>query len=179
MDLDSGKVLAEVIPAKRGRILIDLYSRNWIGTASTVVLRRACLNEVGLFDETIDFGEEYDMWIRIAERSEFEYIDKPLVQYYIHETRLSTNWGKKISGIEAQIRKYSRHFATDTRSYSERFLSLGVYYCLNKDLKKGRRAFLDAIRIYPYEIRHYYNLLLSFLGADNFRLVKERNSTKY
>lgn len=173
MDRISGRVLEKVIPTKRGRILIELYSRNWIGTASTVVLRRSCLEEAGLFDESIDYGEEYDMWIRVAERSEFEFIAKPLVHYLVHNSSLSANSRIKISGINAQLKKYRLRFATDRKGHSYRYLLLGVNYCFTRDLKKGRQAFLEAIRYNPFELRNYYNLLLSFLGADYFKTVKD------
>ncbi len=180
MDLGSGKMFEEVMPVKRGRILEDLYSRNWIGTASTVVVRRSCLEEAGLFDEGIEYGEEYDMWIRIAEKREFEFISKPLVLYFVHRSSLTSNWDKTKSGLESLLSKYGKDFATDKKSHSHRYLSLGVSYCCIKDLKRGRRAFLEAIRIYPAEVRNYYNLLLSLLGAKYFILVKDlKEHTRY
>jgi hypothetical protein len=48
-----------------------------------------------------------------------------------------------------------------------------VYYCYNRKIKEGRKAFLKAIRIYPFEIRNYFNLGLSLLGADAFKKLKE------
>ena len=66
VDVATKDVLRTIRPGKRGHILHELCIRNWIGTASTVCLRRRCLDEVGLFDESVAFGEEYDMWIRLA-----------------------------------------------------------------------------------------------------------------
>jgi hypothetical protein len=52
------------------------------------------------------------------------------------------------------------------------YLSLGVIYCNAREPLKGRTALAKAIRLYPWEIRHYFNLGLSFLGADTFIRVR-------
>ncbi len=46
---------------------------------STVMLRRPLLDEVGLFDESLPAGEDYDLWLRIACRYPVHLIKKPLV----------------------------------------------------------------------------------------------------
>src|SRR2546422_857434 len=84
------------------------WSRDWIGTASTVCVRRHCFEEVGLFDESVEFGEEYDMWIRIAHRFDFRYIDEVLVGYGLHARRLSRNYDVMIRGLKRQLGKYDR-----------------------------------------------------------------------
>lgn len=173
VDRTNGRVLVQITPTKRGDIFHDMFIENWVGTSSIVLLRKGCFEKVGLFDEGIVFGEDYDMWIRISKEFHFEYIKTPLVRYYIHGNRLSTNLGMQIRGYETVSKKYEQFFVLNKKSYSRRYLVLGVFYCYHKDIKKGREAFLKAIRLYPFDIRCYYNLGLSLLGADNFRKLKE------
>jgi hypothetical protein len=77
-----------------------------------------------------------------------------------------------IKGIEAQIGKYSRLFSGNSKGFSRRYSVIGIYHCYNGDAKKGRQALWDAIRLYPFEIRHYYNFCLSLLGPKTFKKVK-------
>src|SRR5262245_46415024 len=111
VDTTTKKIVATIRPGKRGHILHELCEKNWIGTASTVCVRRECFDRVGLFDTSLEFGEEYDMWIRIAHAFDFRYIDKVLVRYGVHANRLSTNYARRINGVLRQLEKNGAFFA--------------------------------------------------------------------
>jgi glycosyltransferase involved in cell wall biosynthesis len=169
VDVATQQIFRTIKPRKRGHILHELCIRNWIGTASTVCLRRQCLDEVGLFDESVAFGEEYDMWIRIAHRFDFKYIDDVLVRYGLHSNRLSTNYDVMIAGLERQLQKHASFFAVDRTNYSRRYVWLGTLYCYRGDTRKGRRSFLEAIKVSPFKLDSYAYLGLTLLGARGFR----------
>jgi glycosyltransferase involved in cell wall biosynthesis len=171
IDRGNGKTF-RVTPTKRGNLFEELLIHNCVGTPSTILLKRKCFETVGLFDPNIVFGPDYDMWIRLAEKYHFECIPEPLIKYYIHGERLSNNYSLMISGIEAQMKKYSRLFGLNSRGFSRRYSVLGIYHCYNGDPAKGRQALWDAIKLYPFEIRHYYNFCLSLLGAKTFKRIK-------
>ncbi len=62
---------------------------------SAVFVRRSALIEVGLFDERIDFEEDWDLWLRLHERyglEAFAVIDRPVCYYWINEAER----GKKV-----------------------------------------------------------------------------------
>ena len=62
---------------------------------SSVMHKRKCLDEVGLFDACISGGDDWDMWIRIYEKYKFGYINRPLIKYRIHKNNISKtrpNW---------------------------------------------------------------------------------------
>lgn len=55
---------------------------------SAVFVRRSALIEVGLFDERIDFEEDWDLWLRLHERyglEAFAVVDRPVCYYWINE----------------------------------------------------------------------------------------------
>lgn len=57
---------------------------------SAVMMRRALLEEVGLFDESLAACEDYDLWLRIAWKHPVHLIDQPLiVKRGGHEDQLS------------------------------------------------------------------------------------------
>jgi glycosyltransferase involved in cell wall biosynthesis len=173
VDHRTGKILGEWIPTKRGDLFDELCFENCVGTASTVLLRKECFNTLGLFDEDICFGEEYDMWIRVSKRFLFECVNEPLVKYRVHPAKLSTNYELVISGLEAQLRKHEVFFRSNKKGYSYRYLSLGTLYCYVGNMGRGRVAFLTAIKLYPWGLRHYYNWCLSLLSAAYFKKLKQ------
>jgi glycosyltransferase involved in cell wall biosynthesis len=173
IDKRSSKTLSETSPSKRGSIFDDLLSANCVGTTSTVVLRRKCFQTVGLFDEELVAWVDYDMWLRVAKEFDFECLPSPQVKYYTHSGNITANYGAKIQGIKKMQQKHGALFALDRKSFSGQYLALGVSHCYDGDTKVGRQALRKAIKLYPFEIRHYYNLGLSLLGAKNFKLVKE------
>ena len=50
-----------------------------IVSPSSVMLRSSLLQEVGGFDETFPVCEDYDLWLRIAHRYPFQFIDEKLI----------------------------------------------------------------------------------------------------
>ena len=62
--------------------LETLLDDNFVIT-STAVVRRSLFDQVGLFEEAaaLQFGEDYDLWLRIAAMSEILYIPDPLAVY--------------------------------------------------------------------------------------------------
>lgn len=75
-----------------------LASQGWIGelmlrrrvavNTSSVLVERALLLEVGAFDETFVWGEDYDLWVRLALRSPVAAVADPRVQRRIHGNQL-------------------------------------------------------------------------------------------
>jgi glycosyltransferase involved in cell wall biosynthesis len=150
----------------------DIFKRNSIITSS-ILLRRACFEECGLFDENMPTASDYDMWIRISQRFSFEVIKDTLAIYYIHENCLTTNYEKKAKGLEILFERYDTFFKMYPKEYGREYLHLGVVYCYKGEVQKGRKAFRKAIRMNPYEIRNYFNFCISLFGAERFKKLKE------
>jgi len=55
----------------------------------TVIVRRECLLDVGLFDETLPVGEDYNLWLRIAARWEVGVIPEVLAVRHVTPGSLS------------------------------------------------------------------------------------------
>jgi len=62
---------------------------------SASLLHRSLFGEVGFFDESLEVCEDYDLWLRIAQKYEIGLIDKKLITKYAgHEDQLSfKHWG--------------------------------------------------------------------------------------
>ena len=61
-----------------------------IVSPSSVLIHRQLLNEVGVFDETLEVCEDYDLWLRISARYPIHFIETPLIiKRGGHEDQLS------------------------------------------------------------------------------------------
>ncbi len=68
-------------PKLQGSIYDKLIFGNQIsGCDSAVLIRKECLNQCGLFDESLPYGEDWDLWLRIASQFEFDFIPQSLVK---------------------------------------------------------------------------------------------------
>jgi hypothetical protein len=75
---------------RRGSTLEDLlFLGNVIGTPSTVMCERDLLEEVGGFDPEMSQCADWDMWIRLASRTDFLYHDEAFVTYRQHDENMS------------------------------------------------------------------------------------------
>jgi hypothetical protein len=77
--------------------------------ASTVCVKKTVLESVSLFDENLKlkFVEDYDLWLKIAEKYPLTYIEKPLTKYYIHESNNSHNIRKTFISLVVVYSKWS------------------------------------------------------------------------
>jgi len=57
------------------------FQGNWIVTTDTILVRREVIDAVGVFRSDLRYGEDLDLWCRIAGRFKIAYQDKPLAFY--------------------------------------------------------------------------------------------------
>ncbi|SEN12203.1 glycosyltransferase family 2 protein [Lihuaxuella thermophila] len=62
----------------------------------TVMLKMEVFSKVGLFDVTLRYTQDYDMWLRVLQKYEFYYLDEPLVLYRVHEEMGTKKYAREI-----------------------------------------------------------------------------------
>jgi glycosyltransferase involved in cell wall biosynthesis len=67
--------------APEGDVFLALCDTNFV-PAATIMMRHSVLTAVGEFDESLAY-EDWDMWLRIAERHSFGFVPKTLARYRI------------------------------------------------------------------------------------------------
>lgn len=141
-----------------------LLEGNFILTG-TVLVRKECLDRLGGFDDTLHYGEDYDLWVRIALFDRIGCLREPVMMRRVHDTNLSKNeyrfYDAKISFMENFAVKYAARIrgmgvdfdrymlkAMKTRSYMlylrkdyARFLAsvcgLGIHYLKSRFSRQG------------------------------------------
>jgi len=107
-EMDASGRSLRIVPCEanlRGNIYHELLVRNRM-TGGTVVVRRAALERVGLFDEQLRAAENWDLWIRISREFEVDYVDLPLTGYLKHTQSLSFDTPRMREAATAVLRKH-------------------------------------------------------------------------
>lgn len=71
----------------------EILVRNFIGNPSQALLRRAAVQEVGNFDPTVRWGQDWDLWMRLLNHYPFALLPDPLIIYRWHSANLSAGGG--------------------------------------------------------------------------------------
>lgn len=76
--------------------------KGWCPALSTFIIQRAALLEIGGFDETLPSFQDYDLFLRLAQKGNpFIAAPEPLVKKYVHKNhQVSGNWASKLRGFE-------------------------------------------------------------------------------
>jgi glycosyltransferase involved in cell wall biosynthesis len=69
---------------REGRIEEALLTFDAYVALPTVLVERRLLDEAGLFDEELRFGEDYDLWLRLAARSDVVAVTDKLTRVRLH-----------------------------------------------------------------------------------------------
>ncbi len=95
IDEEGRRLEYEQPPLFRGRVLDELFRTNFVCFSSAMV-RRAALDDAGPFDEGLALAVDYDLWLRVALRYRFDYVDEPLVEYRTGHANLSSRTEERL-----------------------------------------------------------------------------------
>jgi glycosyltransferase involved in cell wall biosynthesis len=88
IDAQGNQISSEgvVPPRLSGNIFLPLVLENYTlsGSASSVLVRRDILDEAGYFDERLFYGEDWDLWMRLAKLSDVNFTPDAVVGIRVH-----------------------------------------------------------------------------------------------
>ena len=125
----------------------------------TVLVRRSALaEEVEWFPESLTTYEDNDLWLRLAVRSRFAYVDEVLAYYRRHASNITSDAEKMARGaIEARVRNLERgrlrlskkSIRHCRKAISYHLLRLG--YCLARSGERAaaRKYVLQSLEFHP------------------------------
>ena len=133
--------------------------------ALTVVFKRKCVDEVGDFDPALIYSD-WELWIRIANKSKIGFNDKVLANYRVHGANVSFGQNRKLA-------KYEERYCELIRALERKAKSSGGA------LADGELLVLYKLEITAYErfIENEANAEESFDAAlkigEEFTLTKD------
>ena len=150
-----------------GNVLVELLQRNIIDCPS-VLVRRKCFEDVGMFDPTLRSVEDWDMWIRIATRYPFAVTKEPLVYYRQHASNMSKNWSVMEKAFHQVIEKSFQSVPSEWQYLRNNSLGYANLCLAWKALQSQDRDERLASKFQQQAIAHYPKLRYS---RENFRLT--------
>ncbi len=155
-----------------GLIAPHIYTRMVELPCVTVTLRRKCLDDVGLFDETMHATEDRDLWLRIAQRYEIGFIPKVIALYRVSPGSATTDPTRMLNSQLHYIRK---HYGSPGCGLRARQAALARVYKQRAEALKlcnrSREALLSSLRsvlLYPLHMGNFRtagSLLLNWVRS--------------
>lgn len=152
---------------KSGNLLNDLLYRNVIGGTSMPMMRVNAMRNIGGFDPEMLSSQDYDTWVRMAEKYEIQFVSKPLAVRYLTSESITTNLKKKESGWLHFTEKYLHYYKNDKEAFSKR-ISLMVGEMIALDNKK----FVEDV-LKKYEGYYSFSVKYAYLKASAKKTIKK------
>jgi len=164
----TNKTIEYKIPRYKNFFRFLLSEFMWPPQLSTIITKKQIIEEVGLFDEKVWFGEDLDMWIRIAKKYNFDFVLDCLTKIHLHPTSLSftTKPYKITKSYDYITQKYKQDYQRFPKIYSTRLRLLGSLYYRAGDVEKGRKLFLESIKVNSLNLKSYFYFFLSLFGPN-------------
>lgn len=152
-----------------GFILNKILIKNFI-CLSSVLVKRECFAECGFFDTELTVSEDYDLWIRIASKYKFLYLNERLVCYRITPGSLTKNVERMIISAHSVFLKNTLdlkivskiNFSTYLWFYADTFKTTGHYFYDIKNYKVAKNFFCLSILLWPFRLEVLIMLIRSF-----------------
>lgn len=175
IDRLSGTARGQKVPSHRGNLHDKLMEGNPIGGTSSILIKKSCLERIGLFDESLPSFQDRDLWIRISREFQFDYVKDPLLNYFVHPKKVWTDLDALMKGLEMMIEKYGT-IPAFRKQCSSRYFEFGVRFCEARQMRRARWALLKSIDLYPYRFKPYLYLLLTLCGQRMYTMARENKA---
>lgn len=172
-DHDTGEIkLEKILNGKSGWMLKEVIRRNFVNTIG-VMLRRDVLEDVGPFDEKSNL-EDWDMWIRIAERYPIGFFAKPLAYYGKSAYNVSDNKAYMKEGYEYIFNKYSHY--KEIAVARDYYKMVDVYE--STTLRPSLHSFRQLIKHFRFSSLHLKQMFKQVLGGMGVKISNKNRPTK-
>jgi hypothetical protein len=158
--------LAKKLPANQevvaGDLFCRLFQKNYVNT-STVVGRKACLEQAGGFNPAYPLYSDYDLWLRVARQHELAYAARTLVRCGRQGDNLSKDSSRSREMIlEILSKNYDPSriaYSVYRRRLAECYLRVGRSFVERGQVDRSWKYYRQARRLTPFSLRPYRYLL--------------------
>jgi glycosyltransferase involved in cell wall biosynthesis len=179
VDLDKGTVIHE--PKRSypsGNLGSSLLIRDVTAPTSCYMVKRRIFEKVGGFDILLKARQDWEMWIRIAQKYEIGVVPEALVNYGEHTgTRTASNPQKEIDAYKYIREKYKK--AIEALPLSMRLQALSAYYRRMGKVYRNYKGntvtatlwFIKALGVWPFSVGNWISVLGLFLPMYHRRTL--------
>lgn len=164
----------------REKVLEGLFITGGPVFPSTVLVRRACLDDVGLFDPEFSRSQDFDLALRVAAQYPIHHIPEQLIVKNEGSGNLSSDYEKAAKDLRKIVKKIVKNYPQLESLKREKLaridLGQGYYYLKDSRRQKGRAYLSKALSKYKWMPKAYLYTAISliplFNPADILSLVK-------
>jgi glycosyltransferase involved in cell wall biosynthesis len=131
---------------------------DFIGTL-TVMIKREAFNDIGYFDESLHGPEDWDYWIRVAQKYAIKKDDAFLAYYRENPAGISKNRKNQLTDEERVRLKYAEEMKNYRNIHAISFwlnFRNKMKYCLgNKQLFSALAYYFKSLLYRPFTIRNF------------------------
>lgn len=150
---------------KSGRLLQDMLRENCVGGTSMTMLKREVFEKCGMFDENLLSSQDYDLWVRVAMKYNFCYVDVPLTIRHMQEDSITSNFSKQLQGFEYFNNKHASLYERNSKAFNYRCNRRANKWYEQGHFKEAWGAYKLAIKACPISI---YNISEPIKGIIKF-----------
>ena len=158
-------------PILQGKILKELLSLkdDFTGSASNPMLKKSAIEALGGFDETIKTGEDWEFYLRLAERYQVAFVAQPVVSVRHHYGVRLGDRLKDYIDLELKVmNRFESVFSADKKLKSFYLQRIGGKYLRLGEARRGRLYLIDAIKHNISNYLAYVQYVLSFLPRNTY-----------
>jgi glycosyltransferase involved in cell wall biosynthesis len=156
-----------LLPVCRGRVFDRLLMKCFIRAQSSVMIRREVLAEANGFDGALPCIHDWDLYLRIAKKYEFDYVPEVLVNYYYNYRGLTRNKEKRLQGLSIVYGKIVTQVKSK-KALSFFYFRRGVVLYLLGDHFEGRRCLVKSLQYNWKNLRALPLIGFSMMGSLAF-----------
>lgn len=160
-----------------GKLLVD----NFV-TGMASIVRKGCFETVGLFDESLPMGIDYDLWLRISAHYDFFFLDKVTYFYRQWDGQMSHNYKKRMECAIHIMTKFLEqnpglvNAGMVNKAWAHTYVSKGKGIAQFENNKKlAAYDFLHALQFKPFYFPAWKQLATLFFPNVTYGLTRLKN----
>jgi len=160
-------------PGWDGNHLREMLSQGLVASTSCALIERDCFEKVGGFRTDLPCYQDWEMWIRLAERYDFGYLNEALVTYHLHRrAKISSNDSARMVAYPIIYRTHKDLFWRNRKALSVFLQRFARESALAGDKRGARWLLLESIVANPLQSSSYKSL--AFLISDRLSPHRDR-----
>ncbi|MDU5262518.1 MAG: glycosyltransferase, partial [Clostridium celatum] len=162
--------------------LYGLLCKNIIGSTSLITIRKNEFTQLKGFKEGLPSCQDWNFYIRVAEKYKIQRIDEALLKYYIHSDSISGNLENVVNGhkliikqVEDIIEKNSLYTKEKDVIIANQYINLAQIYKSFGKFNESKEYYKRAIKKDKFNKKAIKNLMFMIFGKKIYLFLKELN----
>jgi len=167
----NGKTLCEYQSALHGSVLKDLLMLHddFTGSASNPMLKKSAVLALNGFDENVKTGEDWEFYLRLAEKYKVAVISEPIVRVRHHHGARLGDRLKDYIDLEMKVMdRFERIFQSDIKLRSFYLQRLGGKYIRLGNTREGFKYLFKSIYTNIFNGYAYLQVLSAVFGQQAY-----------